>query len=131
MKAILTLQKLSLCVCLSSFFVLNTLSLSYLHMTHPRTALIEAGHVGPFTQGGEIAIDAVSHAQRLPYGQRNVLHEFMFLLSHCYDPGGFLIINSNLFMTSRVVRVIIVDGVKTPTKLMRTRVNLFLNDFLP
>lgn len=78
-------------------------------MTHPSTALIEAGHVGPFTRRGEIAIDAVSRAQRLPHGQRNVLHEFMFLLSHCYDPASFLIINSNLFVTSSAVRVITVD----------------------
>lgn len=74
-------------------------------MPRPSTALIEAGHVGPFTQRGEIAIDAVSHALS-SCGQRNVLHEFMFLLSHRYDPTGFLIINSNLFMTSGAARVI-------------------------
>lgn len=42
----------------------------------------------------------------LPCGQRNVLHEFMFLLSHRYDPAGFLIINSNLFVTSGAARII-------------------------
>ncbi len=42
----------------------------------------------------------------LPCGQRNVLHEFMFLSSHRYDPAGFLIINSNLFVTSAAARII-------------------------
>lgn len=46
------------------------------------------------------------HMHCLSCGQRNVLHEFMFLLSHRYDLTGFLIINSNLFVTSGAARVI-------------------------
>lgn len=53
------------CVSCASFLFLSLTppALSCrLRMPHPSAALIEAGHVGPFTQRGEIALDAVSNA---------------------------------------------------------------------